>query len=165
MTTIGSTAGVAIRPATGDDFWAIERLLMESGLPTDGVSEIIATRPGDFFVAELHGDQRSLLAVAGLEVCCDNALLRSVAVLPEWRSRGLGGDLVRHIVNHAESQGVRAMYLLTMTAERYFPRLGFERIERSAVPTDIAGTVEFTTTCCATAVVMRRACRAGVAAG
>ena len=57
----------------------------------------------------------------------------------------------------AEGRGLRALYLLTMTAEHYFPRFGFERIERSSIPRDIADTVEFKSACPATAVAMVRA--------
>jgi amino-acid N-acetyltransferase len=98
-----------------------------------------------------------LVAVAGLEMCCDDALLRSVAVHPEWRSHGLGRDLIKRIVCHAEERGIRALYLLTMTAEHYFPRFGFERIERTAVPPEIAETLEFKSACPASAITMKRA--------
>lgn len=122
-----------------------------------GVADILNERPADFFVAEAGGAPGQLVAVAGLEVCCDNALLRSVAVEPDWRSRGLGRDLIRRLVCHAEQRGIRALYLLTMTAEHYFPRFGFERIERSAVPSEIAETLEFKSARPASAVAMRRA--------
>ena len=64
---------------------------------------------------------RQVVAVAGVEVCCDDALLRSVAVQPDWRRHGLGHELVRRIVSHAEERGFRALYLLTMTAEHHVP--------------------------------------------
>jgi len=152
MTT--ATNGAApIRPATRDDLPAIERLLIDSGLPTDGVADIIHEHPADFYVAENTAD-RSLVGVAGLELCCDDALLRSVAVRPEWRSHGVGHELVRRLVTDAESRGIRALYLLTMTAEHYFPRFGFERVERGAVPKEIAETLEFKSACPASATAM-----------
>jgi amino-acid N-acetyltransferase len=52
--------------------------------------------------------------------------------------------------------GINALYLLTMTAEHYFPRFGFETISRDAVPSDIAGTLEFQRACPASATVMAR---------
>src|SRR5690349_3908214 len=110
MTTSLNSSAATIRHATRDDLPAIDRLLRQADLPTDGVAEIIQERPADFFVAESHGD---LIAVAGLEVCCDDALLRSVAVSPEWRSHGLGRDLVQRIVSYAEERGIRTLFLLT----------------------------------------------------
>lgn len=155
MTTTGR--GVAtIRRSTRDDLPAIERLLIESELPTAGVAEMLAGDPASFVVAEVNGEASDFAGVAGLEVCCDNALLRSVAVRAEWRSHGLGGDLVTRIVSDAESRGIHALYLLTLTAERYFPRFGFERIERGEVPSEVAETVEFKSACPSTAAAMRK---------
>ncbi len=148
-----------IRPATTTDLPEVERLLVDAGLPTGGVAQILRTTPSHFFVAEPSDRPGTLVAVAGLEVCCDNALLRSVAVHPNWRRDGLGRDLVQRIVCHAEERGVRAIYLLTMTAEHYFPRFGFEPLDRAAVPADIAETLEFRSACPATAVAMQRTLR------
>jgi amino-acid N-acetyltransferase len=148
---------VGIRNAVPADLPAIERLLTDSDLPTAGVGEIISAHSRDFFVAEAgEGGERQLVGVAGLEVCCDNALLRSVAVRPAWRSHAVGRELVRRIVREAEGRGLHALYLLTTTAEHYFPRFGFERIERTDVAPEIAETVEFKSACPASAVAMKK---------
>lgn len=148
---------VGIRNATPADVPAIERLLTDADLPTAGVGEIIAAHSQDFFVAEAgEPGEGSVVGVAGLEVCCDNALLRSVAVRPEWRSHAVGRELVRRIVREAEGRGLHALYLLTTTAEHYFPRFGFERIERTDVAPEIAETVEFKSACPASAVAMKK---------
>ena len=164
MTTpIATQAAPSFRAARPDDTPAVERLLAAAGLPTAGVADLLAAQPSAFVVVESPTGDGELLAVAGLEVCCDNALLRSVAVRPEWRKHGLGHELVRRLVHEAERRGLRALYLLTMTAEHYFPRFGFERVERAAVPEDIAGTLEFRSACPASATVMARPlARAGV---
>ncbi len=146
----------AFRPATASDLTSIERLLATAGLTTAGIADILEARASDFVVAEDPGDPSELVAVAGLEICCATALLRSVAVRPEWQQRGLGRELVRRLVCEAEGRGLRALYLLTLTAEHYFPRLGFERIERGDVPPEIADTLEFKNACPASAVVMVR---------
>lgn len=140
-----------VRPANASDLAAVERLLVESNLPLDGVREAL----DDFVVAEAGTD---LVGVAGLEVCCDNALLRSVAVSPEWRSHGVGRALVTRVISDAESRGLRALYLLTTTAEHYFPSFGFHTIARDAVPDDVRATAEFQSACPASATVMCREC-------
>ena len=140
-----------VRGAAPTDLAGVERLLTASGLPLDGVQEALS----GFVVAEAGDD---VVGVAGLEVCCDNALLRSVAVLPEWRSRGLGRALVSRVISDAEARGIRGLYLLTTTAERYFPSFGFREIARDNVPTDVRETAEFRTACPASAVVMCREC-------
>jgi len=148
MTTSTNIEAASVRRATRDDLPGIERLLISAGLTTAGVADI---------VAEVNAVPKQIVAAAGLEVRGTTAVLRSVAVDPEWRGRGMGHELVRQIVCDAESRGIHALYLLTMTAEHYFPRLGFERIDRSSVPNEIAETAEFTSACPATAVAMKRA--------
>lgn len=141
-----------IRPATAADLPRVERLLTESDLPLAGVRESLK----DFVVAEADGD---LVGVAGLEICCDDALLRSVAVRPEWRSKGVGRALVTRAISDAEARGLRALYLLTTSAERYFPSFGFKTISREEVPEDVRKTDEFTKACPASAAVMSRPLR------
>ena len=92
------SATPALRAATAADLPAVERLLAESGLPTAGVADLFPARADDFVVADDPTAPGELAAVAGLEVCCDNALLRSVAVRPAWRQHGLGQALVRRLV-------------------------------------------------------------------
>ena len=166
MTTSSTTRGVAgathgtvhapqdapqVRNAAPADLAAVESLLTASGLPLDGVREAFAT----FVVAESGTE---IVGVAGLEVCCDNALLRSVAVRPEWRSHGIGRALVTRVISDAESRGISALYLLTTTADRYFPSFGFRTIARDEVPADVRETSEFGGACPASATVMCREC-------
>ncbi|MES2521954.1 MAG: arsenic resistance N-acetyltransferase ArsN2 [Gemmatimonadota bacterium] len=146
----------AFRAATADDTAAIERLLVTAGLRTDGVGALLTADARQFIVAETVGNNAELVAVAGLEVCCENALLRSVAVRADWQRHGLGHQLIQRVVGEAEARGINALYLLTMTAEHYFPRFGFETVSRDAVPPDIASTLEFQSACPASATVMAR---------
>lgn len=143
------TQTATVRPARPGDLPRVEALLTASDLPLDGVTEAFET----FVVAEHDG---ALVGVAGLEVCCDNALLRSVAVAGDWRSRGLGRQLVTRVIAEAEARGIRALYLLTTTAEHYFPSFGFATVARDAVPEDVRATREFAGACPASATVMAR---------
>jgi N-acetylglutamate synthase-like GNAT family acetyltransferase len=158
--TIGTetvaTGAAQLRGATPGDLDAVQALLRANDLPLDGVAAAL----GSFVVAEADG---RIVGVAGLEVCCQNALLRSVAVNPEWRSRGLGRALVTRVIADAESRGIRALYLLTTSAEQYFPSFGFQPIGRDAVPDDVRATDEFRSACPATATVMERRLEASVA--
>lgn len=138
-----------LRAAAPADLSAIEGLLSASGLPLEGVREALPT-----FVVAQAGDD--LVGVAGLEVCCNNALLRSVAVVDAWRSRGVGRTLVTRVIAEAEARGIHALYLLTTTADRYFPSFGFRQITRDEVPEDVRATAEFRSACPASATVMVR---------
>lgn len=144
------TREASLRSATTRDLAEIERLLLASGLPTAGIADSFCT----FVVAESVDDQR-LVGVAGLEECGgEYALLRSTAVDPEWRGTGLGRRLVEHVIAEAESRGTKALYLLTTTAERYFPSFGFVKTKREVVPDEVKQSVEFREACPASATVM-----------
>ena len=113
-----------------------------------GVAEALS----QFLVAE-SGD--GIVGVVGLESCCDRyALLRSTAVHDDWRGRGLGRKLVERAIAEAEAQGIDALYLLTTTAESYFPSFGFARVSRDEVPSEVKATDEFQSACPASATVM-----------
>lgn len=141
------TGAAHLRGATMADLEAVQALLRANDLPLDGVAAVLES----FVVAEA-GER--IVGVAGLEACCHNALLRSVAVDAEWRSRGLGRALVTRVIADAEARGIRALYLLTTSAEQYFPSFGFRTIARDAVPDDVRATDEFRSACPATAIVM-----------
>jgi amino-acid N-acetyltransferase len=142
-------SNVILREAALADRPAVENLLTELKLPVAGVVDWLDR----FWIAEADG---RIVGVAGVEIYRDGALLRSVAVHPGWRSGGLGRTLVDRALDGAKRAGVRDVFLLTTTAERYFPQLGFEGITREAVPPGVQGSIEFREACPASAVVMRR---------
>jgi len=139
-----------LRPATEDDLAAVAELLSASKLPLDGVEENLA----DFIVAE-EGERIS--GVIGIERYGEAALLRSAAVSPDSRGHGLGSRLVEELLERATAGGIHDIYLLTTTAEEYFPRFGFKRSTRSQVPEAVRASREFQGACPDTAVVMKRA--------
>src|SRR6185436_14242400 len=124
-----------IRVATSRDLDSIEKLLLSSDLPTAGIRGAEC----GFLVAESNGE---IVGVVGMERHGRFGLLRSTAVAPEWRGRAVAKRLVERIIAEAEAQGLSAMYLLTTTAERYFPNFGFETTARDTVPDDIKQTGE-----------------------
>ena len=140
-------ADAIVRRATGGDEGAVLALLGAAALPLDGV----AAHLGDFLVAEMDG---RIAGVAGLERYGDAALLRSVAVDPSLRGTGVGALLTRRALESAALGGARAVYLLTTTAEGYFPKHGFRATTRDAVPAAVRESVEFTSACPSTAAVM-----------
>lgn len=123
-----------LRWAQAPDEPAVRRILEESGLPTASLSE----RLSNFLVADA-GEIAGVLEVGSQGKA---ALLRSVAVATTWRGRGLGEILVEAGVQWARAAGAEVFYLLTSTAEDYFPRFGFRRLERQEVPLDILASLE-----------------------
>jgi len=137
-----------IRRASASDLRAVESLLSASGLPTAGVAELL----DGFLVAEHDG---TIVGVVGVEDCCrEYGLLRSTAVAAEWRGHGVGRHLVERAIAEAEARGTKALYLLTMTAERYFPSFGFVETSRDEVPAEVKATSEFSALCPSTSTVM-----------
>jgi amino-acid N-acetyltransferase len=145
-------ASASLRPATTADTRIIEGLLESAQLPTHGVKDILGATPADFVIAEEDG---RAVAAGGLEVTGDGALLRSIVVREDQRSTGVGRRVVERLLGDADSRGLD-VYLLTTTADAWFPRFGFARVERAQVPSGIGATWEFKTGCAETAVAMRR---------
>jgi amino-acid N-acetyltransferase len=130
------------------DYPAVIALLEAAGLPTTGVPRTL----GDFLVADA-GD--GVAGAIGLERYGSGALLRSAVVRPGDQGTGIGTLLVRALLDRARDGGLREIYLLTTTAERWFPRFGFASIEREQVPDAVRASVEFREACPASAAVMR----------
>lgn len=144
-----SAASPTLRPATPADHPAVARLLADAGLTLAGVPESLA----GFLVAEHDG---AIVGTAGVEPAAPYGLLRSVAVAPPWRGTGLGAALVRRLLADADARGVPALYLLTNTAELWFPRFGFAGVARDDVPDPVRQTEEFRGACPASAAAMVR---------
>ncbi len=142
----------ALRLASLDDEAAVSALLTTANLPLEGVHDALPC----FIVAEAGG---AIVGVAGIEACGttgEHALLRSVAVAPSWQNRGLGRALVMRTIAEAEARGTKALYLLTTTADAYFPAFGFALTTRDGVPDDVRATAEFQGACPDSATVMVR---------
>jgi amino-acid N-acetyltransferase len=138
---------VGIRRAEPNDYPAIARLLVANELPTDGVEETLQ----GFLVAESRG---SIVGVVGLEYRGEYGLLRSTAVDAEWRGKRIARELVNRIIADAKARGTKAVYLLTTTAEHYFPSFGFATTSRDDIPDSIRDTGEFRGACPDSATAM-----------
>ena len=143
------TAGAPeIRPAAARDLERVERLLSENSLPLDGVAESLQ----GFLVA---ADGESVVGAVGIETCDEYGLLRSAVVDANARNRGIGRLLVERAIDSARERKLKGLYLLTTTAETYFPIFGFEVTNREDAPDSIRETSEFTTACPASATLMK----------
>ena len=138
-----------LRELASADTAAVHELLRECRLPTEGVPEDAAL----FLVAEIAG---RIVGVAGLELHGSDGLLRSVAVSPEHRDGRVASQLVSEVEVRAGPLGAKRVYLLTETAERFFARRGYTRVDRSLAPRRIAMSREFAAICPASAALMFR---------
>jgi amino-acid N-acetyltransferase len=140
---------MVIQPAERSDLAAVRRLLETQRLPLDGVDEHVST-----MVVAKKGSE--VVGVAAVELYEDGALLRSVVVHPTVRGQGLGHRLSEAALGIARDRGTHTAFLLTTTAEKFFPKLGFEPIVRADVPASVQASIEFQSACPASAVVMRK---------
>jgi amino-acid N-acetyltransferase len=130
-------------------------LLQAEGLP---VSDLTDSHLEHFFFV---GSDGSPSALVGLEIYGTDALLRSLVVSAEARSKGTGSALVRHAEGYASAHHAHAIYLLTTTAESFFERLGYRRIDRTAAPPSIQSTREFASLCPASSAFMIKQLQTG----
>lgn len=136
-----------VGPARGEELPELLALLEENGLPREGLEEHLATA-----LAAWEGER--VVGSAALELYGTSALLRSVAVAEERRGQGLGERLTREALDLARQRGAERAYLLTETADGFFPRLGFRSVSRREVPESVRGSVEFVSACPAGARAM-----------
>lgn len=139
---------ITIAPATAADLASIKALLEASGLPTAGVDDHWKT-----FLVARDGD--AIVGCGGAEAYQFAALIRSIAVAPEHRSKGLGRRLVRQLLDRLASRGLREFYLLTTDAEPYFRKRGFKPIDRDEVHPQLLSSREFQDACPDSAICMR----------
>jgi len=125
-------------------------LLQISSLPIAGAAEHF-----DSFLVT-RAEDGSLAGCVGLEIHGGVGLLRSLAVASPARGSGLGTRLVERLLDLARAKGVETLYLLTTSAEDYFPRFGFERLAREDADPKLEASEELRGACPASAVLMRR---------
>lgn len=139
---------VVVAPACSSDLQEIKELLRANDLPLAGVDEHLKT----FLVAR---DGGKLVGCGGAEAYQQVALIRSIAVLPEYRSHGVGRLIVRQLLDRLASRGLREFYLLTTTAEEYFRKRGFKTIPREEMHPQLQQSRELQDACPASAICMR----------
>jgi protein-tyrosine-phosphatase/N-acetylglutamate synthase-like GNAT family acetyltransferase len=131
----------SIQPANADDRGELEALLRAANLPLDGLDDAF---PRGFALARIDG---ALVGAAGVEQWGEHGLLRSVVVAEAERKQHIGDALVADRLAWAKSlvrddvQGtepIASVSLLTVDADRYFARLGFQRVERDELPAALA---------------------------
>lgn len=105
----------------------------------------------NFFVAQKDGQ---LVGCAGIEIYDNIGLIRSVAVHPSSQGRGLGRMLVNTVQKFSVEKGLKKIYLLTETAEKFFSKQSYAVIPRDDADAKVKQSIEFTSLCPETAVCM-----------
>jgi amino-acid N-acetyltransferase len=90
----------------------------------------------DFLVVRDNG---RLVACAALHIMWDDlAEIRSVAVLDEWRDKGVGALLVEACLDEARYLGIRTVFALTRQPG-FFQKFGFHEADVMSLPRKVWG--------------------------
>ena len=149
---------LVIEAAAPVDLPAIEALLRACALPLEGVSDNI----NGFLTARWTRSDGpgaatdGLIGCIGIEPYGEACVMRSFAIDPTYRGRGIMRPLIDAGLQRARDLGCREAYLLTLTIESLARRQGFHRVERADVPDDILQCGEFRLTCCNSAIILRK---------
>ncbi|UNO42298.1 N-acetyltransferase [Streptomyces sp. MST-110588] len=129
-----------VRPETSADIPAVRRVNLaafETAAEADLVDALrrdpAARLPGLSYVAEAADG--TVAAHALLTRChvgeASAVALAPCAVLPEWQKRGVGGAVIRALLDAARAAGERTAIVLGHPS--YYPRFGFEPASRFGI--------------------------------
>lgn len=131
---------ITFKKARPGDLELIVGIVSGAGLPTYDITAAKLVR----FIIAFEYDKP--IGCAGYEISGRDTLLRSLAVVESARNMGLGRKLVKEIEMLSREAGAREIYLLTKTAPKYFPALGYRLITRDETSEDIEKLTQFTDT-------------------
>lgn len=140
-------AAVRVEDAAFNEHAAVAELLEGAGLPVPDAED----GPVGMLVAR---DAAGIAGCVGHERYGDVALMRSLAVRPDARRRGVGRALVRALGERLSAGGTSRLVLLTTGAPAYFQELGFTELSRADTPEAVRASREFRLRCCEAAIVM-----------
>jgi arsenate reductase len=134
---------------------ALVAALAAAGLPTQDLPIDDLVEPGRslFAYRTLAG---TLAGFGGFERFGEDALLRSVVVVPALRGRGIGRNLGPLLMRRAFDAGARHAWLLTTSPTALFERIGFKPQPRDTASAAIAATRQFASLCPASARLLSR---------
>ena len=141
--------GIEVELVTEKDEEDIIELLTDANLP---IEDLTTDKLKNFLVA--RGKDGSVMGTVGVESYQDVGLLRSLVVHPGYRGRGVGKELTKELESFARQMGIKVLFLLTMTAVDFFPKLGYRVTQRSDVPHQVTETFEFKSACPVSAVCL-----------
>jgi len=140
---------IPIEPVNNKFREAIVALLESEKLPVHDLSPEL----DNFFIATDNGH---VVGAIGLEIYKDDGLLRSLVVKKDYRKMKTGARLINELENFGRRSGLKNIYLLTESAEDYFKKKGYLKINRRNVPDSIKASSEWSLVCPDTAVLMQK---------
>lgn len=133
------------------DFETVNHLLAANDLPLVDIKD-----QTDHFYKAID-NSGTMVGTIGLETYGKYGLLRSLVVDKAYRNYGIAKMLVDTIISLSGELDLKMLVLLTTTADKYFEKHNFIRVQRDEVPEEIKQSREFSSICPVSAVVMQKA--------
>jgi N-acetylglutamate synthase-like GNAT family acetyltransferase len=113
---------IEIRTAGPGDKEVVEAVIRSCDLSVDGI-----LAPGTLYLVGCVNAE--IIGAIGLEGYGGPAcLLRSLAVLPDYRRRGIGAELMNAAHDAARSAGASVIYLFSTGAGAYYQQIGYREV-------------------------------------
>ncbi len=136
--------------ATTEDEHKIKELLLKCRLH---INDIDSEKLKNFILAKVNS---KIVGVVGLEIFNDIGLLRSLAVEPSARLKGIGKLLLERIFTFSYQMEIKELFLFTTDADKFFICFGFNKLIREKIPVQIRETSQYNELCPDTAFCMSR---------
>ncbi len=143
------SSSIVLQLTTEKDVDFIITKLKDNKLPT----EDIKLKIDNIYLIEDGGKR---IGIAGLEILGRYGLVRSIVVDQEFRNKGYGKSIIEALIKLARLKKLKELYLLTTSAEEFFSKIDFEKIDRDQVPEEIKSSDEFNSLCPVSAVCMKK---------
>ena len=128
-----------IRKATIKDIKPIHSLLQQYGRKGELLPRPLSVLYDHVRDFSVYADDRdsSIIGCCALQFCWDDlAEIRSLAVHPDYLGQKIGSKLVEQVLAEAKTFKIQKVFALTYRPG-FFERFGFDRIDRSELPTKI----------------------------
>ena len=128
-----------IRKANIKDVKAIHGLLQEYGKKEELLARPLSELYDHVRDFSVYIDERNeqMIGCCALQFCWEDlAEIRSLAVLPEHLGKNIGTQLVKAVLEEAQSFNVKKVFTLTYKPD-FFKQFGFIQIKRSDLPLKI----------------------------
>jgi len=116
-------------------------LLKVCNLSTTGLENQVH----NFYTAWSGGE---MIGSIGLEIYGKYGIIRSTAVLPRYRKKGIGSKLAKKMMDFAKRQGIEELYLKTENEAAFFSHVGFSHILPEQIPAEIKEAEMLALSCC-----------------
>lgn len=140
---------INIRKAKKSDLADIIKLLKNNNLPTVDI-------PDSSIQLYIGSYNDETIGIIGIEIYEKIGLLRSLAVQDSFKKLNVGTKLINKLFDQKKQNNIKDVYLLTETAEDYFTKFNFDKVDRSNIPDIIMETSEYKDICPNSAVVMHK---------